>query len=131
MRVLPIFLLGAASALRTTETCALKWVEGCMAAPDEASCAACTKGLSADCPLLLQVLINQEVCNHAPFTTSTEECINAAVASCGSFTTSKKDCHACILKNSPKLKEANCTLVEVSVLYEVCNTVNGTVRSGI
>jgi hypothetical protein len=31
MRVLPIFLVGAASALRTTETCALKWVEGCVA----------------------------------------------------------------------------------------------------
>ena len=84
--------------LKWVEGCMLKWVEGCMAAPDEASCAACTKGLSADCPLLLQVLINQEVCNHAPFTTSTEECINAAVASCGSFTTSKKACHACILK---------------------------------
>jgi hypothetical protein len=88
-----------------------------------ASCNACTKGLSADCSLPLQVVIDKEVCSQAPFTTSTEECINAASAACAASTDTTADCQSCILKNAINLKNSNCTLVEVAALGAFCETI--------
>ena len=97
-----------------------------MSSADAGSCAACTKGLSADCSALLTIVVNKEVCSQAPFTTATEQCINAASAACAASTDSKADCKSCVLKNAINLKNANCTLVEVAALDAVCSTIPST-----
>jgi hypothetical protein len=105
----------ASAAYASTQTCVEKWVEGCLSSPDEASCVSCTKALTpTDCSLPLEIILDKEVCTKAPFNSTGEQCIIAASDACSAATDTKADCHSCVLKNSIKLKNAGCSLVEVA-----------------
>ena len=113
------------------QQCAADFVENCTTAADPGNCKTCMEHTPPGDCTPSQIVVFYQVCNSAPFTSATEDCMRTVVGDCSAHFDTHSDCRACVLSHISDEKSGNCTNADIAAVTGICTQIPNASPSAI